>query len=679
MTLTEGQLLHERYRIEHLVAQGGYGAVYKALDTTLNRSCAVKENLLLGSQAEQQFEQEALLLARLNHPNLPRVTDHFILPGRGQYLVMDFVEGRTLESILRRRLRPFSQEEALAMIRQVCAALIYLHNQTPPIVHRDVKPQNIIVISDGPVMLVDFGVSKLLYKDAVTAAGARGITPGFAAPEQYGLAPTDPRSDVYSTGATLYTLLTGERPADALQRMTEHLPLAPIRQYNGAVAPAFEQAVYRAMEPVPTQRLQSVAALLQALESAGRSRRSLVRAPWLMALAIGGVALFAILVLGLLRSFVGGVTPDMAAPAVAGAVGGPALVQPSSITPLPTLFIDATPTVAVAATAAAPASPTPSPTELSTSAPASAPTATSLPVTSTAVPTVVPTVVLTVTPTMLPTPLPPVPTPFGGGGVIVYDSDEDGSRDIYRMYPDGSNVTNLTNNPADDWVGSFSPDGRWLLYSSNRNGNWDIYVQDMEQGTVVQLTQDTEENHDPAWSPSGDHILFHSNRSDGVWRLYSMAANGEGVRVLTHNPEGAWAGAWSPDGSKIVYSANFPQPGDIYVMEADGSNAVNLTNTATHESTAHWSPDGSRIAFYADRDGNRDIYVMNSDGSNPQRLTSDPAVDSLPTWSPDGQHIVFASDRGGNMDLYRLDLSSGDVQQLTDSAAAQSSPSWSPY
>ena len=97
MTLSEGQLLQGRYQIEQPVARGGYGAVYRAFDTTLNRICAVKENLVLGPQAERRFAQEAQLLARLHHPNMPRVIDHFLLPGRGQYLVMDYVEGRNLQ------------------------------------------------------------------------------------------------------------------------------------------------------------------------------------------------------------------------------------------------------------------------------------------------------------------------------------------------------------------------------------------------------------------------------------------------------------------------------------------------------------------------------------------------------------------------------------------------------
>ena len=309
MTLSEGQLLQGRYRIEHLVARGGYGAVYKAFDTTLNRICAVKENLAFGPHAERQFEREAQLLARLHHPNLPRVIDHFLLPECGQYLVMDYVEGRNLQEILRHRLRPFNQDEALEVIYQVCAALTYLHNQAPPIVHRDVKPQNIIVTPGGPVMLVDFGISKVVYGEGDTMTGAHGVSPGFAAPEQYGMAPADARSDVYAVGATLYTLLTCQVPVDSLQRLTNQVVLPSIHQFNGGVSPAVEQVVYKALEPSVTQRLPSIDLLQQALHTAqsgskrtGSTRR---RSPSLAVMFVGSVALAVIVMIGMLRTSLG--------------------------------------------------------------------------------------------------------------------------------------------------------------------------------------------------------------------------------------------------------------------------------------------------------------------------------------------------------------------------------------
>jgi serine/threonine protein kinase len=157
MSLFIGQLLNNnRYRIEQQIGKGGFGAVYRAVDTVLKQPCAVKENIDTSSEAQRQFEREALLLARLRHSNLPRVIDHFFIPNQGQYLVMDFVEGQNLAQILAQRGGPLTEQEALAWICQIGQALNYLHQQQPPIIHRDIKPQNIIVTPNGQAILVDF-------------------------------------------------------------------------------------------------------------------------------------------------------------------------------------------------------------------------------------------------------------------------------------------------------------------------------------------------------------------------------------------------------------------------------------------------------------------------------------------------------------------------------------------
>jgi serine/threonine protein kinase len=136
MSLTVGQVLNNRYRIEALLGQGGMGAVYRALDFNLNLTVAVKENLDASPEAQKQFGREAGILARLSHPNLPRVTDHFFIPGQGQYLVMDFVEGEDLQTMLK-RLGVLPEPQVLNWVLQICDALAYLHSQPSPIIHRD--------------------------------------------------------------------------------------------------------------------------------------------------------------------------------------------------------------------------------------------------------------------------------------------------------------------------------------------------------------------------------------------------------------------------------------------------------------------------------------------------------------------------------------------------------------
>ena len=184
MTLNVGTVLNNRYRIAKLVGQGGFGAVYRAWDTSLSQPVALKENNDGGLESQRQFEREAKLLAGLRHPNLPRVIDHFIVPDQGQYLVMDYVEGKSLAALLAERGRPLDEAEVLPWIRQVADALEYLHTSTPPIIHRDIKPDNIIITDKGRAMLVDFGISKVYEANKGTTIGAKGVTPGFSPPEQ---------------------------------------------------------------------------------------------------------------------------------------------------------------------------------------------------------------------------------------------------------------------------------------------------------------------------------------------------------------------------------------------------------------------------------------------------------------------------------------------------------------
>jgi len=156
MTMKIGSTLEKRYQIEKKLGEGGFGAVYQATDTRLSVRCAIKESFLTTEEAIRQFRREAEMLARLRHPNLPRVTDYFDTPD-GLYLVMDFVEGYDLVTVFQRHGGPLPEENTVTWIGQVCEALTYLHTQKPPIIHRDIKPQNIIITHEGVAMLVDFG------------------------------------------------------------------------------------------------------------------------------------------------------------------------------------------------------------------------------------------------------------------------------------------------------------------------------------------------------------------------------------------------------------------------------------------------------------------------------------------------------------------------------------------
>jgi len=259
-----GDLLHNRYRIVKLLAQGGFGTLYRAWDTALGRPCVLKENLADTQDGQRQFMREAKILANLNHPNLPRVSDYFLVPGRGQYLIMDYVEGQDLQQMLEDRGGPFPEDRVIAWAGQICDALDYLHSQSPPVIHRDIKPANIQITPNGQAVLVDFGIAKVYEPHLKTTLGAQAVSPGYSPYEQYGKGKTDPRTDIYALGATLYTLLTGQEPAESIQRVVKD-PLVPARQLNRNLSLRTSAALMRAMQMDASQRFQTAAELKKAL------------------------------------------------------------------------------------------------------------------------------------------------------------------------------------------------------------------------------------------------------------------------------------------------------------------------------------------------------------------------------------------------------------------------------
>ncbi len=261
MTLETGSLLHDRYRIEGLLGKGGMGAVYVAHDQTLQLRVAVKENLNAGAELERQFHREASLLASLRHPNLPRVTDHFLLEGH-QYLVMDFIEGEDLHVRMRREAP--SVGEVLQWGDALCDALAYLHSRQPPIIHRDIKPANVKLQPDGTPVLVDFGLAKV-FDQTATTTGARGLTPGYSPPEQYGGARTDARTDQYALAATIYNLLTGRAPTDSIERMLDKVELRPPGALNPGVPSHVDAAVMRALSIEQAARFPDISTFREAL------------------------------------------------------------------------------------------------------------------------------------------------------------------------------------------------------------------------------------------------------------------------------------------------------------------------------------------------------------------------------------------------------------------------------
>ena len=271
MLAPNNTLQNGRYRIVRRIGQGGMGAVYEAVDERLSNQVAIKEALVHEPALRQAFEKEAKRLARLRHSGLPNVIDHFTESSGGQYLVMEFIEGKDLAQMLKGRGQPFPVEQVMAWGKRLLETLDYLHQEG--VIHRDIKPANIKLTSKGELVLLDFGLAKGgLTRHTLAGMSLKGYTPGFASPEQVRFEPTDARSDLYSLAATLYALLTNEIPDEATSRKRYIErgypdPLRPANEINPQVPPHIAETLTRAMALEPNQRPASAKEMLGLLSA----------------------------------------------------------------------------------------------------------------------------------------------------------------------------------------------------------------------------------------------------------------------------------------------------------------------------------------------------------------------------------------------------------------------------
>lgn len=271
--LAPGSLLQGRYQIAKLIARGGMGNVYLAQHTRLGKNVAIKELLRVTGtldkqrQFEEQFHREAQLLGGLDHRNLATVNDYFEERGN-HYLVMEYVEGRTLQEVVSLAPRPIAERRVLIWAGELLDVLDYLHTRTPPVIVRDLKPDNIMLSStDRHLRLIDFGIAKTLDPKVGTQPIVKGMgTEAYAPLEQYGGSTTDARSDLYSLGGTLYFLLGGREPVPAWKRGSRGENLPDLRTLNDSVTGKTWQVILHLMELHPDRRPSSARLVRQALD-----------------------------------------------------------------------------------------------------------------------------------------------------------------------------------------------------------------------------------------------------------------------------------------------------------------------------------------------------------------------------------------------------------------------------
>jgi serine/threonine protein kinase/Tol biopolymer transport system component len=718
MTLETGTLLNNRYRIVEVLGQGGMAAVYKAIDENLGVEVALKENLFTTEEYARQFRLEATILASLRQPNLPRVSDHFVIEPQGQYLVMDFIEGEDLRQRLD-RLGPLLEQEVIIIGVAICEAISYMHSRVPMILHRDIKPGNVRITPTGHIFLVDFGLAKVVEGREATHTGARAMTPGYSPPEQYGTARTDCRSDIYSLGATLYCALTNALPEDSFDRAMNRVTLTPIQKHNPKVSDQIAQIIDKCLAIEPKERYQTADELrYDLIEARSISRRKL---PLELVLTPPPLVLHDQLPATSEDQLVNdNAVADRRAGIPKRATTRP-LPQATddielSIKPKKTrkspawLFLLLLPILLISGYASYAIRPDAVKQIFGIVIPGLNPsvTATSVMPTSTNMPTLAiitntPLPVNTSTPTLSPfpsvtfTPLPsptitltPPPTPMGGAAQIAFASNRSGAVEIWLMNLDGSGLKRITDIPEGACQPRWSPDGMRIVFISpcirhmNSYPGSSLFIINADGSGMVPLPSAPGGDYDPSWSPDGTQIVFTSLRKEGVPGIFIIDLKDNSIKSLVEGEtRSIYQPAWSPKGNEIAFVNSDNR---IWVMDINGSNRHSLIvgGGDYRLNNPAWSPDGSVVIYnqsvFSDPTGATVLMAVpyTETGAMPVEVAnSELAVDA--SYSFDGYWLLFTSWFFGNHDIYIMRSNGVDRQVIVNNLAYDFDPAWRPY
>ncbi len=668
-------VLSNRYEVVSILGCGAMGAVYLAEDQRLTgRRCAIKQNrpdvnatVEVRNQSREQFLAEANVLARLDHPSLPKVSDFFV-ENDNEFLVMDYVEGEDLDSLLQRTSQPLAENQIVAWMDQVLDGLAYLHTHgEKPIIHRDIKPANIrLNLQQNRVKLVDFGLVKLFDEEnPETKLELRGIgTPAYAPLEQFATSDqhTDTRSDLYSLGATMYHLLTNLFPPDVHQRLLNSEVLVPIRQVNPDVSENLERVVLRAMEIYPDNRYQTAQQMRDALHgkrdnpttvlpaATPQKSKAASSSPILFA-AVGALAVLLILAAVAYFVFFGSGLSQPPTPEQ------PVVVQTTEPTEE---ILEATEEAPVVAGFNDAPTDTPAPTDVPTRLPTITPVSLDETDEANTTPSLEPT---EETPTEEEATLVPAPVQSQGisdaslVGTIAYPVFNGSTYDIYFGQADGSGTSLFQGNASQP---AFSPDGSRIAIHSWRLDARGLMTMDRSGGNAI-LVANFFEDQLPTWSADGSQILFLSRREgDRKSRIYRVGSFEErGAGVVLGEGEYPTIGLTN----QLVFRGWGSTATGIRLSTATLENLQPVTDLDGDTAPA-LSPDGQKVVFMSSRTGNWEIFIANSDGSEVQQLTDNPAEDGLPTWSPDGQVIAFVSSRDGTWAMWATTPDGREVRQL---------------
>lgn len=606
-----------RYQILEALGEGGMATVFKAYDTRLGRYVALKVMRPLATPQPalmRRFELEARALASLAHPAIVRVLDYGEHDG-WPYLVLEMTPGGTLRDWLPPgpdgSARPLAWREAARFLLPIARALEFAHQRG--IIHRDVKPGNILLTESGQPMLSDFGIAKTFENEGttdLTAVGVRLGTPEYMSPEQCLGQPVDYRTDIYSLGAVFYEMVTGRKPftADspmAVMHRQIYDPLPPPRRANPGLPPAVEDVLYRAMAKGPGERYQNMGEFASALEDLARGEPTgesqgvapfgparPARRAWLARALLGAGLLLALLAVYALA--------NRARPGLIDPPGQAGTAQPTAAD------------TAAAATATAPQA-----------------------------------------------------AADWRQGRLAFTRRQGDAAALFTLDLNGGQPDMLYAGAGRLALGAaWSPDGRQIAY----------YLYPVDLMTVEAGDEDSVEKvgecNSPSWS--GDSRRVVCRAPEGRDFLIVDTSNGT---VSDRFPADAGAvPAWSPVRDEIVYAVFFEGSlTRLYRMSLDTLEPVPLAVDGTENYAPSFSPDGQWIAYQSDAgSADSEIWVMDRDGQNQRQVTTTPegGWSRAPAWSPDGQWLAFVSGQAGSAgadygEIFVVSLQTGEVVQVT--------------
>jgi Tol biopolymer transport system component len=591
------------YRIVERVGVGGMGEVYRAHDEHLIRDVAIKviSPGSIGDQAaRKRFRLEAFALSKLNHPNIGTVFDFNTQEGV-DFLVMEYIPGVTLKD--RIAGGPLPEKEIAHLGLQLAEGLAAAHLRG--VVHRDLKPGNIMITPDSRVKILDFGLAKLAdplgrtdRKDHSTTSQPGAGTLAYMAPEQLCGKAIDHRADIYSAGTVLFEMATGRHPfqnpvvGSLVEDVLHRLPVPP-SQLRSGISSRLEEIILKCLEKDPEDRYQSSRDLLIDLRRLCGSTDPFLlpygvprhvrysRYAWITVAAAALVSCVSVF----LWIFPRGET--------APPVGHPVQVTKA---------------------------------EAWEGEPAISP----------------------------------------DGGRIAYSSNEPGNPQIFVVDVHGGSPLRLTNDKATDDEPAWFPDGSAIAFSSDRGGEPGIWRTGQLGGDVMPLMENA--TH-PAISPDGTEVAFSRRIGGGNLRIgVAPMADPSRARMLTGDGEGLWDHeypAWSPDGKTICYTSRH----GLWLVPSSGGKARPLTSEGERDFDPAWSPDGRRIYFAFYREGTVAIWRVSVSGGRPERITLGTASETHPSISRDGARLAYSAGMPAGMPsrwVILLDRDSGAEASLTD-------------